>query len=304
MAHGTAGDLSIGRDAGSTTRIGPIRRHPLLTYCISAFAISWLGVLLVAGGPAGFPADAEQRRTLLPAVVVAQAAGPIVAALLVSMIVGGRAGLRGLLTRFLRWRTTLGPSAVALLTAPLVVMIVVLLFSLVVDGALPAIFTDVAVVPIVLSGVAAGLVAGLLEEPGWTGVALPRLRDRHGILSSGLILGLIWGAWHLSVALWGSGTSTGAFDPVVFASQLAFYFGVLPAYRILMTWVYARGESLLVAMIMHGMLTATTTFILTPAAVTAAQLAAFHLVLAAAVWAVAAAVLFATSAIAGHRKQE
>ena len=55
---------------------------------------------------------------------------------------------------------------------------------------------------------------------------------------------------------------------------------------------------------MHGMLTATTTFILTPAAVTAAQLAAFHLVLAAAVWAVAAAVLVATSAVAGNRKEE
>ncbi len=117
-------------------------------------------------------------------------------------------------------------------------------------------------------GVAWGLLGGgLLEELGWTGFTIPRLRQCHSILASGLFVGLLWGLWHFLIAFWASSSLSGGSSLVMFvAGFLAFYLLALPAYRVLMVWVYDRTGSLLVAMLMHASLTASTLFILAPAA--------------------------------------
>jgi membrane protease YdiL (CAAX protease family) len=61
---------------------------------------------------------------------------------------------------------------------------------------LPGIFTAPAPLGLVLLGVAAGLVAGIFDEMGWTGFAVPWLRRQHGLLGTALLVGLVWGAWH------------------------------------------------------------------------------------------------------------
>ena len=58
-------------------------------------------------------------------------------------------------------------------------------------------------------GIAVGLGAGIFEEMGWTGFAIPRLRLRYGVLSTGLIVGVLWGAWHFFVNFWASGVTSG-----------------------------------------------------------------------------------------------
>jgi hypothetical protein len=68
--------------------------------------------------------------------------------------------------------------------------------------------------------------------------------------------------------------------------------GYLPAFRMLMVWVYDRTGSLLIAMLMHVSLTASL-LILNPAGISGMTLLAFSFVLAAAVWAVVAAVVVA-----------
>ena len=80
-----------------------IKRHPVLTYFALAFAISWCGVLIVVG-PGGIPGASEQFDPLLPFVGLAMLAGPSVAGLLLTGLIYGRAGLRELLSRLLRWR--------------------------------------------------------------------------------------------------------------------------------------------------------------------------------------------------------
>jgi membrane protease YdiL (CAAX protease family) len=67
---------------------------------------------------------------------------------------------------------------VALLTAPLVHTVVLLALSLTSPVFLPGIVTASDKVPFLLVGTAPGLLVGFLEELGWTGFALPRLRLR------------------------------------------------------------------------------------------------------------------------------
>ena len=107
----------------------------------------------------------------------------------------------------------------------------------------------------------------VLEELGWTGFAVPRLRRRYGVLTTGLIVGVLWGAWHFLQGLFMSGTYSGALPLALFV-PMNFFAAVaqLTAYRVLMVWVYDRTGSLLVVMLMHASLTASTIFIFTPLA--------------------------------------
>src|SRR5512133_2845065 len=106
------------------------KRFPLVTYFTLAFGVAWLGILGVVW-PTGIPGKVEQVGGLLPLVLLAMIAGPVTASLTTTALVEGRAGLRGLLARFCRWRVGARWYAVALLTTPLALLAVLLPLSLV-----------------------------------------------------------------------------------------------------------------------------------------------------------------------------
>jgi uncharacterized protein len=120
---------------------------------------------------------------------------------------------------------------------------------------LPTILTTSDKVSLLLLGIVGALVGGFFEELGWTGFATPTLlrRMRYGVLGTGLIVGVLWGVAHFPIYYWASGDLSGALLPALLAAQVLAWF---PPYRVLMVWVYDRTESLLVAMLMHGSLTA------------------------------------------------
>lgn len=101
----------------------------------------------------------------------------------------------------------------------------------------------------VVVGIAAGLAVGFFEELGWTGFALPRMRRRCGVLATGLVMGLLWGAWHFPFFS-GSTDPDGTVPPALL--MLVLLFAWLPPYRVLMVWVYDRTDSLQIAMLMHA----------------------------------------------------
>ena len=276
-----------------TTNKAFIKRHPVLTYYALTFAISWGSLLLVIGGPGGIPANSEQFKRLLPVMIMALLAGPTVAGLLLTSLIHRRAGLRELLSRLLRWRVSVRWYAVALLTAPLLFTAIPLVLSFLFPEFLPVIFTTDDMASLLLMGIAAGLSAGIFEELGWTGFAIPGLKLRYSVLTTGLIVGFLWGAWHFLVNFWSSGrdSSSGALSLALLLTSLLFSVGILPAYRVLMVWVYDRTGSLLVAMLMHLSLTASNV-ILAPLA-TGVLPVIWVLALAAALWIVVAAVAVA-----------
>jgi uncharacterized protein len=281
-----------------------IKRHPVLSYYAMVFAISWGGILLVVGlGPGGIPAAKEQVGALMPFMLLALFAGPSVAGLVMTGLVYGRAGFRNLLTRMTRLRVGARWYALALLTAPLLVTATLLALSLTSPEFLPGIFTSDDKGTLVLFGIGWGLVGGgLLEELGWTGFAVPTLlRQRHGVLATGLFVGVLWGAWHFLISFWASGTASGALSLAGFLPAVLFYVGSLPAYRVLMVWVYDRtSESMLLAMLMHASFSASM-LIQQPLGLALVPGLAWNLVLAAALWVVVGAVALAQG---GHLSRQ
>jgi membrane protease YdiL (CAAX protease family) len=92
------------------------------------------------------------------------------------------------------------------------------------------------------------IVTGALgEELGWRGFLLPRLQQRFNALTSGLIAGVVWAAWHLPLwALPGYG-----WDAIPYWS---FALGAI-SLSVLLTWVLNNtGGSLLLASLMHLMM--------------------------------------------------
>ena len=84
----------------------------------------------------------------------------------------------------------------------------------------------------------------LQEEFGWRGYALPRLQARFNALVSSLIVGLMWGLWHLPYFFIG--------EAIIYQTAI---FGLIISdilIAILMTWLYNNtGGSILTALIFH-----------------------------------------------------
>jgi uncharacterized protein len=155
-----------------------INRRPLVTFFMLAYALTWALIPLVSVSLV-FP--------------VLGLFGPALAAIIVTAITEGRAGVKALLGRVVQWRVGWPWYAVAALL-PVVLTLAAGGLHRLLGGALPDQPSD----PLVLIAILALLVAG--EEIGWRGFALPRLQARFGALGASLILAGLWAAWHLANA--------------------------------------------------------------------------------------------------------
>jgi membrane protease YdiL (CAAX protease family) len=269
------------------------KRHPVLIFYALTFVISWCGMLLVLGLDVS-QADNEKIGRLMALVYAALLVGPSVAAILLTALLEGKEGLRRYRSRLLKWRV--GPRwyAVALLSAPLAAMAVLYALSLTSRDYLPRIATTDDRAFLVQFSILSALIVGIFIELGWTGFAVPKLSARYGIAWTGLIVGLLWGAWQSFVVYWGGGDSPGTLPPAFFFPAVLFTW--LPSFRVLMTWVYDRTESLLVAILMHVSFVATWTMC-TPLTITGWALLVYYLAFSAALWVMIAAVAVANG---GH----
>ena len=138
-----------------------IRRHPLISFFVLAYALSWWPIAFYAAG-------------LSPSTIISF--GPFLAALVVLAATQGKTGVVGLLRRIVRWRVGLRWYAVALLlpvvvTAAAAALNVLLLgakasSSVAELGGLTGLFSTFALL-LLIPGI-----AGAWEEPGWRGSAV------------------------------------------------------------------------------------------------------------------------------------
>src|SRR6266566_3336191 len=175
-------------DSSSLVVVRLLRRHPLISFFVMAYAISWTYVivfLVVWPLPDTIFTDTPE---LL---------GPVVAGFVMTAVMSGRTGVRQLLRRFVMWRVRGVWYLYALVGIPAIYFIGVVL----VPGALGSfkapsltaslLYPVLFLVVLVLDG-------PLLEEPGWRGFALPRLQTRWGPLLGTVVLGVLWAAWHFT----------------------------------------------------------------------------------------------------------
>lgn len=282
-----------------TTLRNFITKHAVMTYFALTFIFTW-GCMAMAVYPGGFPISQEQFERAGALVYVAMLIGPSGAGILLTGFVNGRAGIHEMLSRLTRWRLGARWYLVALLTAPLMITTILLGLSLISKSFQPAIFATDGKPAILLSSVGAGLAVGLFEELGWTGFATPRLKRRSGVLNTGLIVGVVWGAWHF-LPFWESDTFSDAVPLVLLLGQL---FSWLPPYRILMVWVYNRTESLLVSVLMHASLMASLSA-LVPVELSRTNLLTWILTWAVALWVTVGVVAITNDRrLSGHSVQK
>lgn len=213
-----------------------MRRHPVVAFFVIACVVSWLAVApLVAAAMGWFDLGWSPTWHSLGAL------GPVTAAVIVTAVVSGRAGLAEFWNRLVRWRV--GVRCWLLALSPLALGGVAYV-ALRASGApleplatLGRGFRD----PAWVTGMfLASLAYGLGEEPGWRGFALPRLQYGRSALWATTILTVGWGLWHVPYFFYRYHFQSGA-------EYLGFYLGLF-AGAVWLTFLYnsARGSTLIV----------------------------------------------------------
>jgi membrane protease YdiL (CAAX protease family) len=202
-----------------------ISRHPLVSFFLLAFALTWLLFLpWMASGGEGIPWFTF---------------GPAIAGFAVAALTDGWRGVKRILAAVGRWKAAPIWYLVAI-ALPFVLQLVAVLVNALLGAAAPN-WSAIPPLGEIAAWVAIFLVFSgpLGEEPGWRGFALPRMLERQGALAASLVLGLLWSAWHLPLGLVGDLTVYGSINTVLAA--------------VVFTWLWQNSRgSVLLAILMHA----------------------------------------------------
>jgi membrane protease YdiL (CAAX protease family) len=174
------------------------------------------------------------------------------AGIVLAAVEGRKGGVRELLGRILIWRVGIQWWAFALLFAIIPSVVALYLFQLfggpAVDWSRLKPLSSVVPMIIMLT-----IFAGLGEEFGWRGFTLPRLQARYNALLSSLIIGLVWGIWHIPL-FFIEGTTQSKWQLAVGMIPAIMVYAVFcMAWSIQYTWVFNNTKgSVLLAAVMHG----------------------------------------------------
>jgi membrane protease YdiL (CAAX protease family) len=242
---------SVGDGADRTQRVKSMTRlNPTTLATRSRLPLFFLLTLVLSWSawvPAAIAAVQGQESILAPTGLLGGLARwtPGLVAVLVVALAGGRAAVGGLLRPLRIWRVGLGwhlfvlayPAAVQFVGRGIDIL---LGRAAELTSPLVANYGEryAAMVPVVILFAFPGVFA---EELGWRGFALPRLQERCNALLSSVVLGIVWGLWHIPLFVY--------FDyapPTLIVKVFTF----VPA-SVLYTWVYnnTRGSLLLVSLL-------------------------------------------------------
>jgi membrane protease YdiL (CAAX protease family) len=251
-----------------------LRRHPVACYFALTFFISWLGAFLVAAPHLlrGQPLPNLTGILMFPAMLV----GPSLSGIFLTRLIDGPLGLRALFSRMRRFRFPARWYAALPIPLVLVLGILLLLKTFVSPVYSPNRFW---------LGLAFGIPAGFFEEIGWTGFAFPKMSLKLPPLHAAILLGLLWGLWHVPVINFlGTAVPHGAYWLHFFLAFTA----AMTAMRVLISWLYTHTKSIPLAQFMHACSTGSLV-VFSPPAANAAQEAFWYAAYAAVLWLLVAA---------------
>jgi uncharacterized protein len=224
-----------------------VRDQPITVFFVLAYSFSWAVWLIGASATRSF-------EDMMPALMIGSF-GPFIAALIVSASSGGWSAVKALLLNVVKWRVPFWCYLCAWLVFPLVMTAGLMLFGFAHAGAVDLLGMGLRLtVAMPLNALLTALFSPgpLGEEPGWRGFALPRLL-RLGEWRSSLLLGLIWGFWHLPLAV-----LFPEFREIVPGVTLPMWLVLYPlsviAISVMMTQLWKWTGSALIAITFHAVL--------------------------------------------------
>jgi membrane protease YdiL (CAAX protease family) len=163
------------------------RRTDLVAICAAMFVLPWVvwgSAIAQADGIIGWRVPQGLALwVLLPSIIA------------VTALTGGRDALLDLGRRLVRWRVPIRVYLLALVAPAGIAATVVAAATVVgLEPHLGATMTLPAALIYLVYGTGLFL---LTEEAGWRGLLLPRMQYRWSPLTAALVLGVIWGLWHL-----------------------------------------------------------------------------------------------------------
>jgi membrane protease YdiL (CAAX protease family) len=220
-----------------------IRRHSVVSYFVIAYAISWaIWIPMALAGARAYQGSAWPNH--IPGLF-----GPMAAAFVMWAIVGGRPGVKDLLRRMMLWRVA--PKWYVAALSPLAFFAVAAIAMEVSGQGWPDLaelgkFSSLPIVAAPLMWLLL-LVTGYAEETGWRGYAVPQLLKRRSLLTTALIIGILWACWHVpSMFVIENYRELG----VTFLP--GFFIGII-AGSIFLAWLYrASGGSILIVSVWHA----------------------------------------------------
>ncbi len=223
-----------------------LKRYPLVTFFVLAYAISWaIWTPLIAAAQGWLARPAWPYLHLLGGI------GPMLAALIVTWMTTGKAGVGELWRRMVDWRVGLNWHAFAWFS-PVVLFGVAAVIVRIIWGAWPDFSRfgqteEFPQLPLLVYWAASILFYGWGEETGWRGFALPRLQKSRSALSATVILSLGWALWHLPLFWFVDG-----FMKMGLGGALGWYFSILLS-SVLFTWLYNSTQgSILIVAVFHS----------------------------------------------------
>lgn len=201
--------------------------------------------------------------------------GPSLAAFAVVLIIGGRKGFVALLRPFGRWRVGLGLWGIAIF-GPALLYLIGLGVHLLVGGETPPfimIKEELNLIPLYLVMVVLMPWNGPVgEEFGWRGYALPKLQNKYGPFIASLVIGAVWGFWHLPSFFAPQGVVGAIYAEVGVIFILLYTLGTI-GNSIFMTWVYnnSNASALVAGIIWHASINFWAPVLLSDSSLTAAR---------------------------------
>jgi membrane protease YdiL (CAAX protease family) len=219
-----------------------LKTHDLLVYFLLTFLITWSAWITVI---LTLPVlDTKYLGTGGMLLEMLGMWGPALSAILVAALTRGKLGLKEIFSRLKYRRGSARWFLAAFLLWSAIWLAMTLWQARVTDQALSFHWNQwtrifsllISALPLLFWG---------CEEIGWRGFALPRLLNRVNALIASVILGLVWGAWHLPIFIWnikGLSSSTPFYIYLVYTISIS----------VVMTWLLNHTQgSLLVAIFFH-----------------------------------------------------
>jgi len=226
-----------------------VARHPLVTFFVLCYALSWSLWIPLAVLRDAVPAPA-------PALALAVGSNvPSAVAIILAAVMRGKAGARQLLGRLLIWRVR--PWWYLMLLLPTTLILISITVVAVLYGGPTAALSGSVVAAVITLAFMTFPGSALGEEIGWRGFALPRLQYRRTALIASLVLGTLHALWHLPLWFMGDPDNQLSLYPAFVIQALAV--------AVVYTWLYNGTKgSLLLAVLFHTALNAPLTLILLP----------------------------------------